>query len=317
MTTSAVRRCAAAAAVAGCTLFATSEARAEPRTKIADICTGCFASAPSPSDGKPPPPLLVTLHGDWGVMARELHAAWERFAAPRGVALLSLTCPVDRGCKKSWWQWNGSPRWIAEQIDRLAARLPVDRERMWIAGWSGGSAYIGMHSQEFEGMFAGLVLHGGGIWPSRAGCAPEKAAAIFLAGDQNPLHPHVLELRKHYEACGNEVSFILLRGADHDAEWKALDKRGGEILDWLSTKRRVALAAPAASTVQADLPPPGGPPVSPSPRVSAPSPSPPEPVRPRAGCGCELMSAPAPARAGWGLAIMLVVFAAVRSGRRR
>ena len=265
-----------AAALAIAFAFFATEARASPRTKVADICAGCLASVPSRSDDSAASPLLVTLHGDWGAMAPELHATWERFAAPRGVALLSLTCPSELGCKRSWWQWNGDPAWIGQQIDRLAARHAIDRERVWLAGWSGGATYIGMHTQELERTFAALVFHGGGRWPSRPDCSPEKAPAVFLVGDQNPLHAHVLKLREHYEHCGNEVSFMLLRGAEHTGEWSALDKRGGEILDLLATRRRVAVAAPPSFTP------------SPAPTVQDAGAAQPEPVRPRAGCGCDL-----------------------------
>ena len=90
-----------------------ADARADKRSKITDVCAGCIASVP---DSPEPAPLLVTLHGDWGQMAPELYAAWERLAAPRGVALLSLACPTRLGCKASYWQWNGDPAWLDEQI---------------------------------------------------------------------------------------------------------------------------------------------------------------------------------------------------------
>ena len=269
---------------------ATTAVRAAPRTKVEGICKGCLASVPTQSDAaSSPAPLLVTLHGDWGAMAPELHAAWERFAAPRGVALLSLTCPVELGCKRSWWQWNGNPAWLTEQIDRLAARHAIDRERLWIAGWSGGAAYMGMHTQEFERTFAALVIHGGGIWPSRSGCAPEKAPVTFLIGDQNPLHAHVLKLRDHYEECGNEVVMMLLRGAEHEGEWSALDKRGGEILDWLATKRHVAIAVATPSSTAGAITEPPPTTVSSSSRPTAP-----EALPPRAGCGCGLAATHSP-----------------------
>lgn len=285
-------------------------AKAAPRTRVDGICKGCLASVPATSDGaSKPAPLLVTLHGDWGVMAPELHAGWERFAAPREVALLSLTCPSELGCKRSWWQWNGSPQWITEQIDRLAARYAIDRERLWVAGWSGGATYIGMRTQEFERTFAALVLHGGGIWPLRPECAPEQVPATFLIGDQNPLHAHVLKLREHYQQCGNEVVTMLLRGADHDGEWSALDKRGGEILDWLATKRHVTVAVASALPAA---------PVSPAPTTAAPSTAaPPEmrPLPPRAGCGCDTTALSS--NEGWrSVAVAAAVAAALRKARR-
>lgn len=290
-------------------LLVANEARAGARAKLTDICRGCIASVSQASE---PAPLLVTLHGDWGAMAPELHAAWERFAAPRGVALLSLTCPADLGCQRSWWQWNGDPAWITEQIDRLAARRMIDRERMWIAGWSGGASYLGMRTQELERTFAAMVIHGGGMWPSRGGCSPEKAPIVFLVGDRNPLHAHALKLREHYESCGNEVSFMLLHGAEHTAEWAALDKRGGEILDLLATKRRslVAAAEPAAVAEQPLAPSSSASPLSPTASASAPRAPGPAPLPPRGGCGCR--AAPRSAPSAWLIAAILALAVAIR-----
>ncbi|HSO37169.1 MAG TPA: PHB depolymerase family esterase [Labilithrix sp.] len=294
---------AAAALVA---LLAASRARAEVRPKITDICPGCLATVPQASE---PAPLLVVLHGDYGFMAPELHKAWERFAAPRGVALLSLSCPSDLGCKRSWWQWDGDPAWITVQVERLASRHALDRERLWIAGWSGGASYIGMRTQELERSFAALVIHGGGVGPSRSGCAVETAArarVVFLVGDKNPLHDRAVRLREHYEACGNEVSWRLLPGAEHTGEWSGLDKSGGEILDLLATKRRIASKEqeprPAATVAASPPAAASAPPPAPAPTAQGPAPMP-----TRMGCGCHVTSrSTTPAEAWLGVARAVV-----------
>jgi MYXO-CTERM domain-containing protein len=119
---------------------------------------------------------------------------------------------------------------------------------------------------------------------------------------------------------------MLLRGAEHEGEWNALDKRGGVILDWLATKRRVAIATS----------PPSSPSLAPSGTVSTPSPSSSatttspsltpsssassrfpasdaRPLPPRAGCGCE-MARPSPTMP-WLVAGFVVL--AVRRRQRR
>lgn len=283
-------------------------ADAAPRKKIDDVCEGCLATVP---EGTEPAPLLVTLHGDWGHMAPDLHRAWERFAAPRDVALLSLACPSKLGCKNSWWQWNGDPSWIVQQVDRLAGMRPIDRDRMWIAGWSGGGTYIGMRTQAIERTFAGIVIHGGGIWPSSDDCPATKARVVFLVGDRNPLHKNGLALRDHYARCRNELTFHLLPGAEHEGEWKALPEKGGAILDLLATARMprptpVVVATTIAAAAPDDASVPSAPvAVSPVPSVPAP---------PRAGCGCTTSE-----RGGAGALAMLgpVVLFLVRRRRAR
>lgn len=292
----------AAALLLGLALGATNvtAADASPRKKIAGVCEGCLATVP---DDAEPAPLLVTLHGDWGYMAPDLHRAWERFAAPRDVALLSLACPSKLGCKNSWWQWNGDPAWIVEQIDRLAASRPIDRDRMWIAGWSGGASYIGMRTQEIERTFAGIVIHGGGVWPWPDDCPAQKARVVFLVGDRNPLHKNGLVLRDHYQRCGNDLTFHLLRGAEHDGEWKALSEKGGVILEALATAR---LTRPASSAIATSAMPSAS--QSTTPPVAPPAV---QPIQPRAGCGCDAAGAMP------GAPLVAMLPALVLLGRRR
>ncbi len=303
----------AAAAIALASLLAAHTAEAAPRRKIADVCEGCFASVP---DDAEPAPLLVTLHGDWGYMAPDLHKAWERFAAPRGVALLSLACPAKLGCKNSWWQWNGEPSWIVEQIDRLAKARAIDRDRMWIVGWSGGASYLGMRTQELERTFAGIVVHGGGVWPWPDDCPAEKPLVIFLVGNRNPLHANGLRLRDHYARCGNEITMHLLQGADHDGEWKALDAKGGAILDALASARKTHAPAmagtPTSETAVANVPTQTGPATESAPARAVAIQAP-----PRAGCGCRTTTA---SRSGESFAcgvVAVALFVITRSRRAR
>lgn len=229
-----------------CLAFAVPAA-AEPgtqpaeRTRLADApCAGCRASFPRGTD---PIPLLVILHGDSGHGPAALIAAWERHVGSRKIALLALQCPRDLGCKGSWWQWDGDPSWVTAQVDALAAKRAIDRDRTWIAGWSGGASYIGLRAPAFQRAFAALVYHGGGI-PPRGPCASDPAASVraapayFLAGTANPLHHLAVRLRERHEACKDDVVWKVLPGADHAAEWRALEANGGAVVEWLSKQRR-------------------------------------------------------------------------------
>jgi poly(3-hydroxybutyrate) depolymerase len=193
-------------------------------------CVDCVAIMPETTT---PGPLLVVLHGDSGATPADLANKWDRFAAPRDVGVLALACPRDRGCKGSFWQWDGDPAWTVAQVDALAAKHPVDRHRVYLAGWSGGASYIGMHTQAFQDTFAGIVIHGGGHVPLAEGCAKTKTPIAFLYGTANPLHALGVRLHEHYESCGDELSTTLIPDADHAAELRALDDHGGAILDFL------------------------------------------------------------------------------------
>jgi len=179
----------------------------------------------------------VLLHGD-GENAASMLDAWERSAAARGMAVLALACPKLEGCTtRSWWQWDGDPSWLVRQTRALGELHAIDPERMWIVGWSGGASYVGLRTQEIEKTFAAIVLHGGGIPPELSTCPAAKAAVYFLVGDRNPLHNLAMQLREHYAACDDDVTWTLLKGADHDGERRALTAHREAILDWLSTRR--------------------------------------------------------------------------------
>src|SRR5262249_41094081 len=147
-------------------------------------------------------------------------------------------CPKDRGCKGSFWQWNGDPAWIASAVDALSAIRPIDRTRVSLAGWSGGASYMGMRAPSLSRSFAALVYHGGGIPPGSSECGSPGTPVYFLVGSGNPLHAHAVGLREHHDACKDDVTWDLVKRGDHDAEWRALDTRGDAIAAWLATKHR-------------------------------------------------------------------------------
>jgi predicted esterase len=205
-------------------------------------CAGCRLSLP-PATSTEPIPLLVVLHGDWGVGPAELLAAWAPHALPLGVGVLALACPRDRGCQGSFWRWNGDPSWIDDAVAAVAAKRPIDRSRVWLAGWSGGASYMGLRAPQLQKTFAALVYHGGGIPPSEGGCGvidPKRPSApvYFLVGDGNPLHGLAVSLRDRHRACGDDVTWRLVPRADHGGEWRALGTEGDAIVRWLLTKRR-------------------------------------------------------------------------------
>lgn len=232
-------------------------------------CEGCVASIPQ-TDARPVP-LLVVLHGDYGLTPAQMERAWAKHASPRGIAVLSISCPKSLGCEGSFWKWNGDPKWLVDQVDALSEKIRIDRDRTWIAGWSGGATYIGMHTQTLEKRFAAVVHHGGGYPPLTSGCGSPPAPVYFLVGDANPLHAHVKLLRDHYAACGSDLVWNLQRKADHAGEWRALDAHAPAILEWLSSKRR----AP-------DPPPAVAPPPPPTETVQ------PAPISSPRGCGCTM-----------------------------
>ena len=146
-------------------------------------------------------------------------------------------------------------------------------------------------------------------------CAQPAAPVYFLVGDANPLHELVGQMRDHYVSCGNEVTWTLLRGADHQGERRALSAHREAILDWLSNKRLERPSQDAAAAPDpTDASPPRGEPPEPTPAVTiARSPAPP-PSPPTTSCRC---SAPGHSTTDGPVGCLLAVGVAlaIRKGR--
>jgi poly(3-hydroxybutyrate) depolymerase len=206
-------------------------ARAHSTTSITPPCEGCALDVPR-RHGRVP--LLVIMHGDHE-RASAAADRWRQAAQARGWALLSLQCPCE---SESWYKWDGSPRWIRAQVDAVARKIPVDRDRIYLVGWSGGSTYIGMNAAAWPNEFAAVVIHGGGQPPDGDAC-PSHLPAYFLVGDRNPAFPAAKRLRAYLETCDQEVRWDLVEGADHSDEDDALDAgKARKILGWLEQHRR-------------------------------------------------------------------------------
>lgn len=203
-------------------------------------CPGCVARIPR---GAGPHPLVVVLHGDRGSPA-ELVRGLRGAADARGFAVLALACPVALGCTaRSFWQWRGSPAWLTQQVDALAAALApegirIDRSRVSLLGWSGGASYLTDVAAELPPGFAALGLVGGGMpTQHRGACAPCPQPVYFAVGDRNPLRSLAVAAQAELRACGHALTWRPIARADHAAERAALEQDlGAALLDFLAAQ---------------------------------------------------------------------------------
>ena len=208
-----------------------ARAKAHSTTSNAAPCAGCALDVPR-RHGRVP--LLVIMHGDHE-RASTAADRWRNAARARGWAVLSLQCPCE---SESWYKWDGSPSWIRAKVDAVARKIAVDRDRIYLVGWSGGATYIGMNAPAWSSEFAAVVIHGGGQPPDDEAC-PSHLPAYFLVGDRNPSFPAAKRLRAYLETCGQEVRWDLVKGGDHPDEDDALDAgKARTILGWLDRHRR-------------------------------------------------------------------------------
>ena len=91
-------------------------ADAKPTPRPAAPCQGCTLDLAATEQAVP---LLVVLHGD-RERATVSADRWRAVAKQRGWAVLALQCPTVLGCKGSFWQWNGDPKWVLDQVAAVA-----------------------------------------------------------------------------------------------------------------------------------------------------------------------------------------------------
>jgi predicted esterase len=280
----------------------------EPAKRSTGPCPDCLASLP-PGTGAAP--LLVLLHGD-GETAHSVFDAWEPAASRRGIVVFAPTCPRSEGCSsQSWWRWNGDPSWMERQVSALGELRSIDPGRMWIVGWSGGGTYLGWRTQAFERDYAGLVIHGGGVRPASPMCPARRAGIYFLGGDRNPLHDLAEQLHEFYATtCPHEdLTWTVLRGADHQGERRAIATYRAAILDWLSTRRRTPLAVAVPTDAGASLPAPStmtAGPLRPAPSDGARPAPPSSPRATSSSCRCTTAAAVTASAVGPALVVLLL-----------
>lgn len=211
-------------------------------------CKGCLFDAPAPGAGASVP-LFVALHGDGGG-AGKLHRALLAEVRRAGGALLSIQCPIDRGCRaQSFWQWKSTSGhddgWLGAQIDAVSARARIDRARTYAVGYSGGATYLGWYGPAHPDRFAAIAHVAGGM-PWGTPCPACKYPVLFTIGPADPMVvPYTDPLRRYYERCGDhEVAWQSWRGVTHEDIVDVLAAgRSRVIVQWLLA--RPSRCAPA------------------------------------------------------------------------
>ncbi len=235
-----------------------SEGSGGPRGETDDApCAGCVTVTP---DDAGPWPLLVTFHGDEGDPSY-IHGAFREVAPAAGFLLVSLRCPRDRGCGGSWWRWEASGShddfaWALAQIDALEAAYDVDRDRVYVAGFSGGSSYLSELVPRHTDRIAGALYLGGGYRPYGVDCAACAVPIHFVIGDRDFLLDGAMHLRGFYESCDHPVDWQLVSDVDH----QIVESRLPAVLDAMRSGRHLCRAPAPPPMPDAGLPDAGPPP---------------------------------------------------------
>jgi poly(hydroxyalkanoate) depolymerase family esterase len=150
-------------------------------------------TVPPGLDPARPAPLLVMLHGctqdpdDFAAGTR-----LDSLAAARGVVVVWPEQPAAAHPQKCWTWYDpahqvrgaGEPAMVAGIAAEVAARLPVDAGRVYVAGISAGGAMAVQVAAAYPDRFAAVAVHSG--VPYRAAGNVAEALAV-MRGDEGAL----------------------------------------------------------------------------------------------------------------------------------
>lgn len=137
-------------------------------------------------DTNKPLGLLVHFPGDGAFEYDNPDSAWmlggvngiRAQAKSRNLICVIANSPQTDG-NRTWWEWSGSaenPTYARDLILSLYAKYNIDRRRVFLTGYSGGSQFLVKH---FLTRFSGQIFGGGGVIVFGGGGEPDVAVTDF------------------------------------------------------------------------------------------------------------------------------------------
>jgi len=184
---------------------------------------------PDDWDGKTALPVLLHFHG-WGRQGDLIvnHRRISGHTRRRGVLLIA---PNGRG--RTWDFWNEGSRdvgFAAAVVEDVARRYPIDRDRIYVSGYSYGAAMAWRYvCQNGDGVAALLAISG--TIPQDETCpqAPGEVRQVYGFDDTVmpfPMGPggdesYPVALWRGFYGCGDQTGGGLWKAVD----WLTLDRR--------------------------------------------------------------------------------------------
>lgn len=118
-------------------------------------------------------PVVIVLHGRGGSGQRMMR--WSGFEAKADAEGFLLVAPEGTGNPRGWYTGFSSGRaiddvgFVGALIDSLAARYPVDRARVYVAGHSNGGALTHRVASDLSSRIAAAAVVAGAIGARLAG----------------------------------------------------------------------------------------------------------------------------------------------------
>ena len=187
----------------------------------------------------PTVPLIVHLHGAGAradsVTAGKVEIAAKTITAPEWYGdhpcvVLVPTCPPD----PMTWTKKEIQEKLEALIDDVVAELPIDRNRIYLSGYSQGGQGIGKLIERRPEMYAGAVFADGG--PKKSWVGKTKTPMwSYYSGERDS--SQVEELQGKFKEEGVEFKATILPKATHNQiHWKLA--KDPEVWEWLVEQRK-------------------------------------------------------------------------------
>ncbi len=178
-------------------------------------------------------PTILFLHGSLGNFKAYLWA-WKRFSDRNRCIVVLPSFGVGV------WDFPGGTEAALLALDRASSELPIDPDRVWLAGLSNGGVGVSRVAAAAPQRFRGLVY---------LSAVPELAVllsqaytdgwrgrpVLFVHGDRDNRVPVELidDTVRRLSAAGVDVTKRVLPGEDHFLFLSSLDTMFGAIEDWM------------------------------------------------------------------------------------
>lgn len=166
-------------------------------------------------------PLVVMLHGcDQTATLFAQGTRMNQLAEARGIAVLYPQQSVSSHPHRCWkWydratqQGGGDVPFIVGMIEQVAARYPIDRSRMYIAGISAGAGMAHIVALNHPELFAGVGLHSGPLFG--AGHSTIGAIGVMQHGAGHRVDGAVAEVMARHPEFP-PLPTLLIQGEDDE-----------------------------------------------------------------------------------------------------